>query len=207
MLRLLHHKLYDIWLPLPQHVFTMVCTHFPELEARGDVRKHLLYVVNQFDLNPQPKLVLFLEGETEHKAVEMIFKRYFKNHQGHYGIKIVKLGGVNNATGRKKEDRFQAIFRLLDYLHDEQTFTFLILDNENNSHKLKEVAESKPSIYGEKRLAVDKDHIYIWCKDFELDNFEDVEIATALNKISGTGNHSLFSKEEIATKELSFDKK
>ena len=126
MLRLLYKDLYGEELPHPNEVTGKVITHIPELEIRQDPRRYLEFVVNRFGLNPQPKLSLIVEGQSEEIAVQKIFERYFGTHHGRFGIEILKLGGVNVATGNK-EDRFRAILRLIDYLHYHQTITFLIL--------------------------------------------------------------------------------
>ena len=121
MLRLLYKDLYGDDLPHPNEVMGLVYNHFPELEVRNDVRRYLEFVSNRFGLNPQPRLSLFVEGRSEEIAVMRIFDEYFGVHPGVYGIEIVVLGGVDAATGNK-DDRFRAIMRLVDYLHDRQTF-------------------------------------------------------------------------------------
>jgi hypothetical protein len=183
MLRLLHKDLYGIELPDPNETTRTIITHMPELEVRTDARRHLEFVVNQFDLNPRPKLTLFVEGRSEEVAVKSIFERYFGASHGTHSIEIIVLGGVNNATGRK-EDRFSAILRLVDYLHYHQTFTFLILDNENNAARLKLAAANQPSILHDKRLATRAEYVKVWKRSFEFDNFSATEIADALNQIS-----------------------
>lgn len=108
---------------------TGIFVHMPELEARGDVRRHLEFVANRYDLNPRSKLTLFVEGPSEDWAVRQIFERYFGVPAGTLAIEIIVLSGVDNATGTA-EDRYRAILRLVDYLHHHQTFAFPILDNE-----------------------------------------------------------------------------
>ena len=110
MLRLLYKDLYGAELPDPNETTGTIRTHTPELEVRGDARRHLEFVVNQFDLNPRPKLTLFVEGQSEEVAVKAIFDRYFGASHGTHSIEIIVLGGVDNATG-SKDDRFRAILR------------------------------------------------------------------------------------------------
>lgn len=185
MLRFLYKDLYGDELPPTHEIFGQVINHFPELEARDDARRHLEFVVNQYDLNPQPKLVLFVEGESEIVLINMIFEMYYGFHPGKLGIELVNLKGINNATGNKRADRFRAIFRLVDYLHHHQTLTFLILDNENHAEKLKREAKNAKSLHGRDRLAVPSDHIKLWRVALEFDNFSDTEIASAMSEISG----------------------
>jgi len=184
MLRMLHKDLYDEELRPTHQIFGQVINHFPELEAREDTRVHLEFVVNQYDLNPQPKLVLFVEGESEVILISVLFDKYFGSHPGVSGIEIVNLQGVNNATGNYKKDRFRAIFRLIDYLHHHQTLTFLILDNENNAGRLKEYAQKDKSLHGQDRKAIPHDHIQLWKVSLEFDNFSNTELAQAFNTIT-----------------------
>ena len=46
-----------------------VITPIPELNARQDTRRYLELVVNRYELNPQPKASLIVEGSSEEKAV------------------------------------------------------------------------------------------------------------------------------------------
>jgi len=187
MLRLLHQDLYDeVLVPVHQATGT-VLKEFPEKEIREDTRRHLEFVVNQYDLNPQPKLVLFVEGRSETVMVNEIFKSYYGHHPGRIGIEIVDLRGVNNATGNKKEDRFRAILRLVDYLHDHQSLTFLILDRENYAERLKQEARKARSLHGQNRFAMPEDHIALWDVSLEFDNFSDTEIASALSALNESG--------------------
>lgn len=180
MLRFLYRELYGKELPHPNEVSVTIITNMPELTARADARRHMELVVNRFDLNPSPKLTLFVEGASEEAAVRAIFERYFGAPVGTHQIEIINLGGVDNATGGKREDRFRAILRLVDYLHHHQTFTFLILDNENNARKLKAAAKGFASMLHTNRYATRPEYIKVWRTSFEFDNFSAAEIAQAM---------------------------
>ncbi|WP_319466464.1 hypothetical protein [uncultured Pseudodesulfovibrio sp.] len=193
MLQKLYADLYGEDLPHPNEIHRTVINHFPELHIRNDTRKYLEFVVNRYALNPQPKVTLFVEGQSEEKAIEIIFESYFGAHPGKYGIEIVCLKGVDNATG-SKEDRFRAILRLVDYLHMHQTFTFLILDNENYAAKLKQNARRAKSIHGDRRHVTRAEYIKVWRDSFELDNFSATEIAKAMNSLA---NQDLFKTKAI----------
>ncbi|MCK9992484.1 MAG: hypothetical protein Dbin4_01004, partial [Alphaproteobacteria bacterium] len=195
MLRLLHKDLYDEDLPHPNEVYRTIITHVPELKVRQDVRRYLEFVSNDFGINPQPKLALIVEGESEEIAIRKIFSEYFGIHPGTLAIEIIVLGGVNNATGGK-EDRFRAIFRLLDYLHHHQTFTFIILDNENNAGKLKFEARKAMSIHSDHRHVTRPEYIRLWKVNFEFDNFSCTEIAAAMNQLAN--GYGSFSGADIA---------
>nr|VFK26953.1 MAG: hypothetical protein BECKMB1821G_GA0114241_102426 [Candidatus Kentron sp. MB] len=194
MLRFLHKDLYGEKLPHPNEVARTIIHHIPELEIRQDTRRYLEFVTNCFAVNPQPKLVLFVEGESEDAAVKKFFEGYWGVHPGGLGIEIIVLGGVGTATGTKREDRFRAIVRLIDYLHHHQTVTFLVLDNENNANKLKKLAQRK-SKHIDQRYVTRPEYIHIWEKSFEFDNFSCDEIATAMNQLAQDRAH--FSSVEV----------
>lgn len=182
MLGLLYKDLYGEELPHPNEVTRTIIRHIPETAVRDDVRRHLEFVANRFHVNPQPRLSLIVEGQTEEIAVTQIFERFFGAHPGTFGIEVVVLGGVNVATGGKKEDRFRAIMRLIDYLHHHQTFTYLLLDNENYASRLKKAAKEMKSIHTDHRYVTRPDYIRIWKTSFEFDNFSCTEIAAALGE-------------------------
>ena len=85
MLRLLHKDLYDEELPHPNEVRGSIVNHIPELDARRDVRRHLEFVANRFAVNPQPRLSLIVEGQSEEAAITRIFERYHGVHPGGLG--------------------------------------------------------------------------------------------------------------------------
>ncbi|RDH87701.1 MAG: hypothetical protein DIZ78_03870 [endosymbiont of Escarpia spicata] len=199
MLRLLYKDLYEDELPNSNEVTGTIITHIPELPVRQDPRRYLEFVVNRFGLNPQPKLSLIVEGQSEEVAVQKIFEKYFGAHPGVYGIEIIVLGSVDVATGSKKEDRFRAILRLVDYLHHHQTFTFLILDNENYAERLKRESRKSKSIHSKQRYVTRTEYIRIWKDTFEFDNFSCSEIAAAMNELA-QGYASFTTAEVTACK-------
>lgn len=193
MLRMLYKDLYGEELPHPNEVTGTIITHAPELAVREDTRRYLEFVANRYDLNPQPIVALIVEGNSEQAAVVKIFEVLFGSHPGKLGIEIIVLGGVDAATGTPREDRFRAIFRLIDYLHHHQTFSFLILDNERYARKLKAEAHKAKSIHHTKRFVTRPEYIKVWRRSFEFDNFSSTEIAAALGLLSG----KRFSTDEI----------
>ena len=184
MLRNLYRDLYGEKLPIPNEVTRTILRPIPELEVRHDVRRHLEFVANRYELNPQPRLSLILEGRSEELAVTHIFQEYFGSYPGTYGIEITNIRGVDSATGAKR-DKYRAIMRLVDYLHSHQTLVFLVLDNENHAKYLKREAEKMRSIHHEARNVTRHDYVKIWKQTFEFDNFSCTEIAKALNQLDG----------------------
>lgn len=195
MLRHLYKDLYGEELKHPNEIYRTIITHVPELDTRADIRQYLEFVANKYDLNPRPKLTLFLEGQSEEVVVKAIFERYFGASIGTHAIELIVLGGVDNATGNK-DDRFRAILRLVDYLHHHQTFTFLILDNENSVAKLKMAARKAKSTLHSKRFVTRPEYLKVWRTSFEFDNFSATEIAAALSRLAGS--NSQFSSADVA---------
>ena len=183
MLRSLYLDLYREELPPPNEVRGTVITHMPELEVRKDVRRHLEFVVNRYGLNPRPKLVLFLEGESEERIISTLFEEYFGFPASRVWIEIINVRGVDTATGGWK-DSYAAILRLVDYLHHHQTLTFIVLDNENKAKRLKQAASSFRSIFGHRTRATRPEYIRVWKRSFEFDNFSDSELAASLSEAS-----------------------
>jgi hypothetical protein len=194
MLRMLYKDLYGEVLPHPNEISGRIITHIPEIEVRTDVRRYLEFVVNRFGLNPRPKLALILEGQTEENAVKAIFEKYFGADPGTYGIDINVLGGVDNATG-SKEDRFRAIVRLIDYLHSQQTYAVVVLDNERYAKKLKHAIKDAKSIHHKKRYVTRPELVRVWIRNFEFDNFSCSEIADGLRIL--TLGKTIFSTDEV----------
>ncbi len=196
MLRRLHRELYGVELPPPNEVHGTVITHVPELSVREDPRRHLEFVANRFGLNPQPKLVLVLEGATEERAVIRLFDAVFGFPAGRCGIELLVIGGVDNATGGRQDDRYRAILRLIDYLHHHQTLVYIVLDNENRAGKLKKAAGEMHSIHGHRNRVTRPEYIQVWKRSFEFDNFSDSELSAALTRVSsGRAN---FARAKIA---------
>ena len=195
MLRLLYRDLYGEDLPHPNEVTGIVVNHVPEMEARTDTRRYLEFVSNRYGVNPQPKLCLIVEGHSEKRAVWKIFESWFGADPGKFGIEVITIGGVSNATGGKKSQH-SAILRLMDYLHHHQTFTFLILDNENDAKDLKNKAEEAKSIHGKRRYVTRREYIKVWRQSFELDNFSATEITEGLNAVAV--GRARFTRSDVA---------
>ena len=202
MLRLFYKDLYKSDLPHYNEVSRSIFIHLPETSVRKDARCYLEAIANRFNVNPQPRLCLFVEGQTEKTAIEYIFEKYYEIHHGKYGIEIICLNGVDNATGGKR-DRFGGIIRLIDYLHEHQTVTFLILDNENRAKTLQKRLGKEHSIHDRRRHVTKKELIEILDNSFEFDNFSRNEIAVALTELAP--DNITFSEEDVAHPEGSLN--
>ncbi len=183
MLRKLYQELYGDDIPELDRVFGDARRVASRKNPSGDKRRDLEFVSNRFGVNPQPNLVLLVEGQSEEIAILRIFEKYYGVHPGGHGIELIPLKSVDHATGGKN-DGYHAILLLLDYLHHHQVFTYLILDNENHVKKLRVAAKKAKSIFNEGRYVTLPDRIHIWNHSFEVDNFSLEEIAKGLTMVS-----------------------
>ena len=194
MLRRLHRNLFDEDLNGSEGGYGVPSRLYEEDEVK-DLRETLQYVVNDYNLNPQPKACLFVEGDSEMTFVDHIYEKLFGNHYGVAGIQIVNLKGVDNATGTKRGDGSTAILRLADHLHDQQTLVYLMLDNENRAAVLRQKAQEKRSLYGYRKYAIPPARIKVWKTSFEWDNFSDSELALALTSVAA--GSAEFARQEV----------
>lgn len=185
MLRRLHEEAFGEILPDQRD------TRFPRKELTvpapedDDPYAALELVANTFHVNPKPRLVLIVEGETEDAAIPNIFFRWFGATAARFGIQLRNMHGVGNATGDKK-DRRSALWRLVDFLHAQQTVALVLLDNEGlaGTHIAQGLRNAR-SIHVPDRMVTRPDYIKLWARCFELDNFSNTEIARALSAQAG----------------------
>lgn len=121
-----------------------------------------------------------LEGQSEVEFISRLFPLLFGFEYGTGSIELVNLRGIGNATGNSREDRYNAIFRLVDYLQDHQVVVFVVLDNEGGASRLKDSSKTKKSLSGLRRRVIAPERVKVWKKTFEFDNFSDSDLARAL---------------------------
>ncbi|MGH6964298.1 MAG: hypothetical protein ACREE0_07425 [Phenylobacterium sp.] len=185
MLRRLHLEAFDEVLTDPRDTtFPRNSTAAPAPEE-DDPYAALELVANTFHVNPKPRLVMIVEGETEDAAIPDIFFRWFGATAARFGIQLRNMHGVGNATGDKK-DRRSALWRLVDFLHAQQTVALVLLDNEGlaGTHVAQGLRNAR-SIHVPDRMVTRPDYIKLWARCFELDNFSNTEIARALSAQAG----------------------
>lgn len=184
MLRLFYQDAFGESLEaLNEHGRTII-HRIPDVAAEDDPMRALELVANDFGVNPKSQLVLLVEGETEATIIPVLFYRMFAANPNVFGIELVNLRGVSNATGGK-DSKFSALWRLIDYLHHHQTISFVLLDNEGLASR--NVATGLPrasSIHFPDRRATRANYIKLWKLSFELDNFSSAELALALTAYS-----------------------
>src|SRR6266496_594898 len=194
MLRMLYRDAFVELLPEPNEVGSTIFHRIPDISPSEDPLRALELVANDFGVNPKPKLVLFVEGETEEMVIPIIIDRLIGAEPSVYGIEIVNVHGVSNATGRKK-DYSSALWQLVDYLHHHQTIAVVLMDNEGfASRNLRTGLPRATSIHFRDRRATRTDYVKVWKLSFEFDNFSDEELARML---SAFGKNQ-FTRGEIA---------
>ena len=196
LMKSLYEDLYEDQVESVERELEIKTDAVPEPLVQKDPRRHLEFVVNQYEVNPQPKVVLVLEGESESTFVEKLCPALLGYGLGTAGIEIVNVKGVGNATGNRQHDRYGAILRLVDYLHDHQVVVFVVLDREGAASKLKKAAKKRKPLSGLRKKVIPSERVTVWRRCFEFDNFSDTDIARALTEAGG-GRHT-FSRQEVA---------
>ncbi len=166
-----------------------------------DRYKRLFYLANDFELDYQPRVMVFVEGETEKIVFPEIFEWYIGNKPGNSGIEFINIEGISQFFGQKisikdANNKYQKGFinnfnHLVSYnLNKWQMIPFFIGDNEN---KITSLLNKGVSIsFNQNPYTFPKDWQFIWGitndnnpfkgKDFEMANFTDEEIATVLSE-------------------------
>jgi hypothetical protein len=161
-----------------------------------DPLQHLELVVNNYNLNPRPKLILLVEGDGEEEEIPRLFERLLGHKPSLVGVEIRGLGGVGEFTGQKRRDKFGALEKFIDEHHHRQTIVFLILDNEGRVAEVKRGLVEAPSKLFPGRKVTKGDYIRVWEQSIEFDNFNDAELAAALSTVA-EGRYA-FTQEELA---------
>jgi len=186
MLRLFYEDLYGEKLQHANEVGRQILRHIPELDVRKDKLRYLEFMLNQYNLNPRPKVTLIVEGPSDAIVINEIFEKYYQFHCSVVGVEILVLGGIDNATGKKK-DSYSPLLSLVDYLHHHQTISYIVLDNENHVSRIVEESKTKKSIFSDGRNLTTPQYVNHWEKSLELDNYSPGEIADGLTAVADNG--------------------
>lgn len=166
-----------------------------------DRYKRLFYLANDFGLDYQPRVMVFVEGKTEVIVLPEIFERYVGNKPEDLGIEFVNIEGISKFFGPKisikdVNNKYQKGFinnfnHLASYnLNKWQIMPFFIGDDENNISLL--LNNGVSISFNQNQYPFPKDWQFIWGitnsnqpfegKDFEMANFSDDEVATVLSE-------------------------
>ena len=167
-----------------------------------DRYKRLFYLANDFGLDYQPRVMVFVEGKTEETIFPEIFEQYIGNKPENLGIEFVDIGGISkffgqkisikDSSGKYKKGFISNFNHLISYnLNKWQIIPFFIGDNENDINHLLQNGASIS--FNQNDYSLSKNWQYIWGvtndnqpfqgKDFEMTNFNDNEIAAVLSGI------------------------
>ena len=85
---------------------------------------YLEFLCNKYEINPRPKLILFVEGEGEHEQIPRIALKILGHNFLKLGIQIENLEGVSNFTG-KKDEFGGKLLKLIEYFHKKPALLFM----------------------------------------------------------------------------------
>lgn len=163
--------------------------------------KRLFYLANDFGLDYQPRVMVFVEGRTEEIVFPKIFELRVGNKPEDLGIEFVNIEGIGKFFGQKisiknSNNKYHKGFinnfnHLVSYnLNKWQLIPLFIGDDENNISFL--LNNGVSILFNQNQYPIPKDWQYIWGivnenkpfqgKDFEMANFTDEEIATVLSE-------------------------
>jgi hypothetical protein len=166
--------------------------------------KRLQYLANDFGLNYQPKVFVFVEGQTEEHILPIIFMDMFGKQPESVGIEFRNLKGVTqlfSPTLNPKDDDGKYVkvvvsnFKhMLSYnLEKWQTIPFLVCDDENKI--LTQLTTHDCLSFGGGDYKLPEGWYALWgreagsivpSKDFELANYTNKELIQAATELDGT---------------------
>ncbi len=197
MLRLFYEEIVGEKLTPAGEPLNPLGSNFYGEHVENDELKYLQYVVNDYHLNPNPKLILIVEGEGEYQEFPVLSKELLGYPFLRLGIEIFHTGGISGFTGTKRLDNYGAFERFIDYHHQNQTIVFIILDDEGRIRPVKEKLTKARSKLNPDRFLTNPNYVNLWAgKTIEFSNFTDEEIANAMTLLSE--NRYSFSSSEIA---------
>jgi hypothetical protein len=171
-----------------------------------DRYKRIFYLANDFGIDYQPRLMVFVEGVTEERIFPIVFKWYTGDYPENFGIEFMTIEGIDKLFGAKikyknsgnkyENTRINNFNNLVSYnLNKWQILPFFIGDNECGDPKdtINNLLDSGNSIsFNGEAHSFPKKWRYIWGinnvnspfrgKDFELSNFTNEEIACVLSE-------------------------
>jgi len=170
----------------------------PEEEPDGTLRE-LEYVSNKYHLNPRPRLILVVEGESEAEQIPRLIEYRWGHGPSKAGIEILNLKGISKFAGNYKKTgkpnrEGSPLKRLIDDYHNRQTMVYVLLDNEGGAAFVRKELHDAASEYFGKRAVTKEEYIHLWNINYEFDNFGNREIASAMSVLAP---NALFTEREV----------
>ena len=163
-------------------IFTIFGEHLPLKRRLESVSERLEILTNEFNVNPRPKLIFFVEGDGEYENIPLIANELGLNLD-QFSIRLENLRGIGNIKN---------LTDFIDHYHNLGTLVYVLLDKENRVDQFKKRIVKKPSKYEYKRKITKAIYFDIWYRSYEFDNFTDKEITAALSK---QGPYNFVTKE------------
>ncbi len=195
MLRAFYKDLTGLEIKSPDEWPNWDKDRFYGVGVSDDELRYLEFLTNEYHLNPRPKLILVVEGESEQTQFPRLSSELLGHDFGRLGIEIVQLGGIGNFEGKKSTDRYGALEKFIDYHHSKQTIVFIILDNEGKAEIVRNRLLKATSKFYTNRKVTKEEYVILWERNIEFDNFSAIEIADAMTNYSE--NRYKFTEEEI----------
>ncbi|MCQ2737304.1 MAG: hypothetical protein MJ224_01700 [archaeon] len=157
-------------------------------------RKKLYYLANEFDLDYHPRVILFVEGDTEEEIIKKIFNEFYNTDIANTMIDIINIQGISKLfsgkiSSKNENKKYKKLIisnygYLINYLiHNFQVIPFFIGDNENQIIKLLMKGLVLHHTEKDEHYPLLENWIHIWDDDFELDNYTNEELTNAINKV------------------------
>ncbi len=159
-------------------------------ERAATVRRR--FIGNRFGANPNPRLILVVEGDGESDQVPRLFAGFLGHTTDAMEIAVFPLKGISNATAGQRT----ALRLLIDERHFRDTLVFVMLDNENGASGIPAAVARSPSVHCPWRTVSREDYFHIWSTNIEWSNFTDTEIAMSLTSL--TSGKVQFLSAEVA---------
>jgi len=168
--------------------------HRQEFFGADDRIEHLEYLTNRYNLNPRPRVIFVVEGETEEEIIPKIATNVWGVQLWRVHANVIPLRGISKFTG-DKEQHYGALEKFIDYHHSHQTLVYILLDNEGRAAHTRQKLLGKKSDFYPGRDVTKEDYIKLWDWSLEFDNFSNSELAAALNSL--TERSTPFSSDHV----------
>jgi hypothetical protein len=172
-------------------------------QATTDTLSALEYIANEYRLNPRPSLILVVEGDSEAEQIPALVEAIYGTSLSTAGIELVNLKGIDEFAGRKGSDRYGALEKFIDAYHHRQTIVCVLLDNEGRARQTRDRLLRAQSRFSPKRKVTKPEYVQLWDRNYEFDNFTDLEIATALSTLTPEAS---FTPDEVRLEREAFGK-
>lgn len=181
-----------------EHLYRLSVDSLDDIYGEGVTQnplRYLEYLVNEYHLNPRPRMILVVEGDGEYVHVPKLVEEVFGLTFPQLGIEIRRLAGVGEFEGNKSIDKYGALEKYIDSHHDKHTLVFVILDKESRVEKVKVSLVKKQSHFYKRRTVTRDEYVHLWESSIERANFTNGEIAQALTEFCNS-DHT-FTAEEV----------